>query len=140
MVTTWGLAVATMWWVTKWAMARGTRTIVTNAVAAVTVVLASAVTAATVIAAAATTITQRHCPQCSHCSGCCHCPPPLQHCNQTVMVWVMAMEAMVTAARHCSSCCHHPPLQHHNQMVMAWAMAMEAMATATRVAGKRWRQ
>ncbi len=41
--------------VTKWAMARATRTIVTNAFAAIAVVLSSAVTAAAVIAAAATT-------------------------------------------------------------------------------------
>ncbi len=52
--------------VTKWAMARATRAIVTNAVAAVAVVLSSAVTAAAVIAAATTTITQRNRPQCSH--------------------------------------------------------------------------
>jgi hypothetical protein len=48
--------------------------------------------------AAATTIAQRHCPQCSHCSGYCH-HPPLQHCNQTAMVWVMATEAMAMATR-----------------------------------------
>ncbi len=61
--------------VTKWAMARATRAIVTNTVAAVAVVLSSAVMAAAAIAAAATTITQRHCPQCSHCSSCSHRPP-----------------------------------------------------------------
>jgi hypothetical protein len=44
-------------WVMKWAMARATRAIVTNAIAAVAVALSSAVTAAAVIAAAATTIT-----------------------------------------------------------------------------------
>ncbi len=41
--------------VTKWAMARATMAIVTNAIAAVTIVLSSTVTAAAVIAAAATT-------------------------------------------------------------------------------------
>jgi hypothetical protein len=61
--------------VTKWAMARATRAIITNAVAAVAVILSSAVTAAAVIAAAATTITKHHCSQCSHCSGCSHRPP-----------------------------------------------------------------
>ncbi len=86
--------------VTKWAMARATRVIVTNAVAAIAVVLSSAVTAAAVIAAAATTITECHCPQCSHCSGCSH-RPPLRH-NQTAMAWVMAMEAIATATHHCS--------------------------------------
>ncbi len=70
-----GVAVATIWRVTKWAMARATRAIVTNAVATVAVILASAVMAAAVVAAAATTITQRHCPQCSHCSSCRHSPP-----------------------------------------------------------------
>jgi hypothetical protein len=75
MVTTRALAVAMMWWVTKWAMARVTWAIVTNTIATVAVILTSAVTAATVIAAAATTITHHHCPQCSHCSGCRHRPP-----------------------------------------------------------------
>ncbi len=62
-------------WVTKWAIARASSVIVTNAVAAVAIVLSSAVTSAAIIAAVTTTITQHHCPQCSHCSGCSHCPP-----------------------------------------------------------------
>jgi hypothetical protein len=64
----------------------------------------------------------------------------LRHCNQTAMVWAMAMEAIATATRHFSCCCHCPPLQHHNQMAMASVMGMEAMAMVTRVASKRWRQ
>jgi hypothetical protein len=84
--------------VTKWAMARATRAIVINAVAAVAVVLAPPVAAAVFIAAAATTIAQRRRPQRSHCSVCCH-QPPLQHSNQTTMAWAMAMEAMATATR-----------------------------------------
>jgi hypothetical protein len=107
--TTWAMAVATILRVTKWAMAGATMSIVTNAVAAIAVVLASAVTAAVIIAAAATTITQCHCPQCSHCSGFCH-HPPLQHYNQMAMVWAMAMKAMATLMSHCSGCRHHPPL------------------------------
>jgi hypothetical protein len=86
--------------VAKWAMARATRVIITNAVASVVVVLSSAVMAAAVIAAAATTITKRHCPHCSHCSGYSHCPPLRR--NQTAMAWAMAMEAIATATRHCS--------------------------------------
>jgi hypothetical protein len=89
--TTWAMALAmtlqvTKWamaWVTgggvgkdamgdKWAMARATRVIVTNAAAAI---LASAVMSAIFIAAAAITIAQCHHPQHSHCSGCCHHPP-----------------------------------------------------------------
>jgi hypothetical protein len=60
------MALAKTLWVTKSAMARATRVIVTNAVAAVAVVLASAVAAAVFIAAATTTIPQCHCPQHSH--------------------------------------------------------------------------
>ncbi len=84
--------------VTKWAMARATRAIVTNAVAAAAVILASAVAAAVFIAAAATTIAQRRRPQRSHCSGCRH-HPPLRHGNQMAMAWAMATEAMATATR-----------------------------------------
>ncbi len=60
---------AMMWRVTKLVMARVTRVIVTNALAAAAVVLASPVVAAISIAAAATTIAQCHCPQ--------HHPMPL---------------------------------------------------------------
>jgi hypothetical protein len=72
MATTWAMALAMTLRVTKWAMARVIRVIVTNAVAAVAIVLASAVAAAAVDAAADTTIAQRCCPQRSHCSGCRH--------------------------------------------------------------------
>ncbi len=72
--------------------------IVTNAIAAVAIVLASAVVASVFIATATTTIAQRHCPQHSHYSGCRH-HPPLQHSNRTGMAWAMAMEAMATAMR-----------------------------------------
>jgi hypothetical protein len=75
MATTWAMVLATALRVTKWAMAKVTRAIITNAIAAVAVVLASAVPATTVIAAANTMIAQRCCPQRSHCSGCCHHPP-----------------------------------------------------------------
>ncbi len=75
MGTTRVMAMASMWQVMKWAMARVTRAIVTNAIAAVAIVLASAVMAVVVIAAAATTITHCNCPQCSNCSGYPHCPP-----------------------------------------------------------------
>jgi hypothetical protein len=81
-----------------WAMARATRSIVTNAIAAVAIVLASAVMAAVTIAAAATTITQSHCPPCSHCSSCCH-HPPLQQRNQKAMAWAMSMEVMAMVMR-----------------------------------------
>ncbi len=64
--TTRAMVLATTLRVTKWAMARATRAIVTNAVAAVAVVLAYAVVADILNAAAATTIAQRHRPQRSH--------------------------------------------------------------------------
>jgi hypothetical protein len=96
--TTWAIALATTLWVTKWAMVRATRAIITNAVAAVAVILASAVAAAIFITAAATTIAQRCCPQRSHCSGC-HHHPPLWHSNQTAMAWAIAVEAMATTMR-----------------------------------------
>ena len=51
-------------WVTKWAMVRSTRAIVTNAIAVIAVGLT----------VAATTITPCHCLQCSHCSICSHRP------------------------------------------------------------------
>jgi hypothetical protein len=98
MATTWVIALATTLRVTKWAMARATRAIVTNAVGTVAVVLASAVVAAVFIAAAATTIAQCRRPQRSHCSGC-HHHPPLRHSNRTAMVWAMATEAMAMATR-----------------------------------------
>ncbi len=72
--------------------------IITNAVAAIAIILASAVTAAIFIAAATTTIAQRHRPQRSHCSGCCH-HPPLRHSNQMAMAWAMVTEAMAMAMR-----------------------------------------
>jgi hypothetical protein len=96
--TTQALALATLLRLTKWEMARAARAIVTNAFAAITIVLASAVAAAVFIAATNPTIPQRCCPQRSHCSGCCH-HPPLQHCNQTAMAWVMVTEAMAMATR-----------------------------------------
>jgi hypothetical protein len=92
------MALATTLRVTKWAMVRLTREIVTNTVASITIILAFAVVAANFIGAAATTIVQRRHPQHSHSSGCCY-HPPLQHCNQTAMVWAMATEAMATAMR-----------------------------------------
>jgi hypothetical protein len=98
MATTWVMALATTLRVTKWAMARVTRAIVTNAVGTVAVVLASTVVAAIFIAAAITTIAQCHRPQLSHCSGCRH-HPPLQHTNQTAMVWTVATEVMAMATR-----------------------------------------
>jgi hypothetical protein len=58
----------------QWAMVRATRAIVTNAFAAVAVILTYTVTAAVFIAAAATTIAQCHCPQHIHCSNCCYHP------------------------------------------------------------------
>jgi hypothetical protein len=98
MATTRVMALATTWRATKWAMARVTRVIVTNAVAAVALVLDSTAAAAVFIAAADTTIAQRHCPQRSHYCGCPHCQP-LQHRYQTAMALVMAKEAMATAKR-----------------------------------------
>jgi hypothetical protein len=85
------MALAKMLRVMKWAMARATRAIVTNAGAVVAIVPASAVAAAIFIAAATTTIAQHRCPQHSHCSGCCH-DPPLQHSNRMAVAWVMALE------------------------------------------------
>jgi hypothetical protein len=73
--TTWAIALVMMLRVTKWAMARATRVIVTNTIAPIAFILASAVAAALFITAADTTIAQCHCPQHSHCSGCCHHPP-----------------------------------------------------------------
>jgi hypothetical protein len=66
------MASAKMLRVTKWAMARATRAIVTNAIAAIADILASAVAAAVFIAAATTTIAQCCCSQRSNCSGCCN--------------------------------------------------------------------
>jgi hypothetical protein len=60
--TTWAMALAMTLQVTKWAMARATKVIITNAVAAIAIVPASAVAAANFIAAADTTIAQRNCP------------------------------------------------------------------------------
>jgi hypothetical protein len=57
--TTQVMTLATMLQVTKWAMARVTRAIITNAIAAIAVILPSADVAAVFIAAAATTIAQR---------------------------------------------------------------------------------
>jgi hypothetical protein len=74
------MALAKTLQVTKWVMARATRAIVTNAIAAVAVVLASTVAAAIFIAAATTTIAQRRHPLHSHSSGC-HHQLPLQHGN-----------------------------------------------------------
>jgi hypothetical protein len=92
------MAMATTLQVTKWAMAKATRAVVTNAVAAVAIVLASAVAAAIFIPAADTTIAQRCCPQRSHCSGCPHNPSLRRH-NQTAMVWAMATEVVATVTR-----------------------------------------
>jgi hypothetical protein len=71
MATTRVMALAMTWWVMKWAMLRVTRAIVTNDIAAVSVIFTSAVVEAVVIAAAATAIAQCHCHQSSHCSGWC---------------------------------------------------------------------
>jgi hypothetical protein len=75
MATTRVMALATTWQATQWAMARVTRVIVANAIAAVALDLTSAVATAVFIAAAATTIAQRCCSQRSHCSGCHHHSP-----------------------------------------------------------------
>jgi hypothetical protein len=61
--TTWAIALATTLWVTKWAMVRATKAIVTNTIAAILVALTFAVAAAVFNAAADTTIVQCHCPQ-----------------------------------------------------------------------------
>jgi hypothetical protein len=62
------MALATTSWVIKWVMARATKVIVINAIAAVTIVLTSAVAAAIFIAAADTIIAQCHCPQRIYCA------------------------------------------------------------------------
>jgi hypothetical protein len=111
--------------VTKWAMARATRAIVTNAVDAVAFILAFAAVAAVFIAAAATTILQCRCPQHSHCSGCCH-HPSLQHSNQTAMAWASGGQAIATMAMVTAT---------KRAMVMTtrWRAAKRVMATVARV-------
>jgi hypothetical protein len=99
----------------KVGMGRVTRAIVTNAVAAIAIVLASAVAAAIFIAAAAITIAQRRI------SGCRHCPP-LQHRNQMAIAWAMAKEAMAMETR-----------------VAAMAMATTRMMVTATMGGGRQR-
>jgi hypothetical protein len=92
------MALATTWWVMKWAMVRAPWAIVTYAIAAIAAILASAVVEVIFIAAATTTVAQCCCPQCSHCSSC-HHHPPLQHRNQMAMAWAIATEAIAMATR-----------------------------------------